>query len=509
MRAWCRVPVTSKLSGNDSMGQIRFRLHDRDRIVPGGLQRIYVAGMEEIPWSTRAEWVGDELVVERSISDSGSVYVPWRIDRFGTRVLSTSTLMERERPYLLEVELARGLIQRIRTRLFLWEMLGLDTSQSLKDRLQAATREFALAATSQQEPAEASVAANRAIASAFSVAEDLVASYAQQAIAGRQKQTPVPVLMGVNLSPETPSVEVRRQLVEACNIVQLPISWRIIEQREGKRDWKATDEQLAWAQKAGLKVSAGPLLQMDDLGMPDWMVLWEGDFDNLAQQMLDHVRAVVTRYAGRVHLWHVSSRVNTGKLMSLEEEQRLHLVAQALDVVRQIDSRTPMVVSFDQPWAEYLAHQNEDLAPLHYADALVRADLGISGFGLEINAGYFPGGSGHRATFELGRLLDQWSTWGLPLMINLSTASAATTDPLAKSTAEIELASHQAADPQREWAASVLPLLLARSTVQVILWNQLNDGLPHEYPHAGLFDAGQQAKPALALMRDLQKSCLR
>jgi len=490
------------------MGQIRFRLHDRERIVSGGLQRIYVAGMEEIPWSTHADWIGDQLVIERTVSDSGSVYVPWRIDGHGTRVLSTSTLMERERPYLLEVELARGLIQRIRTRLFLWEVLGLEAESALKDQLQAATREFALAATSQQEPAESSVAANRAIALAITTAEALVASYSKQAISVRRKQTPVSTLMGVRLGPDTPSLEVRRQLVDACNIVQLPISWRAIEQREGQRDWKATDMQLAWAQKAGLKVAAGPLLRMDDLGMPDWMVLWEGDFDNLAQQMIEQTRAVVTRYAGRVHLWHVSSRVNTGKLMSLEEEQRLHLVAQALDVVRQIDPRTPTVVSFDQPWAEYLAHQNEDLAPLHYADALVRADLGISGFGLEINAGYYPNGSGHRATFELGRLLDQWSIWGLPLMINLSTASAATDDPLAKSTAEIELASQEADDAQRGWAGSVLPLLLARSTVQVILWNQLNDSVPHEFPNAGLFDSKQQAKPTLALMRELRQSCL-
>jgi len=368
-------------------------------------------------------------------------------------------------------------------------MLGLETSPELKDQLQAATREFALAATSQHEPAEAAVAANRAIGSALTASENLTANYTQQAITVRKRQTPISTLMGVSLDDKMPKVELRRALAGSCNIVQLPISWRAIEQHEGKRDWKATDTQLAWAQKAGLKVAVGPLLRMDDSGMPDWMVLWEGDFDNLAEQLLDHVKAVVTRYTGRIHLWHVSSRVNTGKLLGLEEEQRLHLVAQTLNVVRQVDPRTPTVVSFDQPWAEYLTHQGEDLAPLHYADALVRADLGISGFGLEINAGFFPNGSGHRATFEMGRLLDQWSTWGLPLMMNLSTASAATADPGAQSTAQIELANPQADDSQRAWAASVLPLLLARNSVQVILWNQLDDSGPHEFPHAGLFDA--------------------
>jgi hypothetical protein len=335
-----------------------------------------------------------------------------------------------------------------------------------------------------------------------------VGDYAQQAIASRKRNTPVSTLMGVNLGDDSPNVELRRQLADSCNIVQLPIAWRAIEKTEGRRDWAATDAQLAWAQTAGIKVAAGPLLRMDDRGMPDWMVLWEDDFDNLATQMLDHVRAVVERYAGKVHLWHVSSRVNTGKLMSLEEEQRLHLVAAALNVVREIDPRTPTVISFDQPWAEYLSNQEEDLAPLHYADALVRADLGISGFGLEINAGYFPNGSGQRATFELGRLLDQWSIWGLPLMINLATASSADEDPLANSATEIELANHSADDPQRAWAESVLPLLLARNTVQVVLWNQLCDSVPHELPNAGLFDAQEQAKPTLALMRELRKNCL-
>ena len=490
------------------MGQMRFRIQDRDRIAPEGLSRIYVAGSEEIPWSTRASWVGEDLVVERSTSDSGNVYVPWQVEGVGTRMLSTATLREREKPYLLEVELARGLIQRIRNRLFIWERQGLETPQAPLDQLRLATREFSLAATTQHEPAEATVAANRAIVLALAASEELVAHYSQQAIAARQQQTSVSTLMGVSLDAEVPCVEVRRQLVEACNLVELPVAWRSIEKSEGKRDWKHTDAQLAWAQKAGLKVSGGPLLRLDDSGMPDWMVLWEDDFDNLARLMLEHVEAVVTRYAGRVHLWHVASRVNTGKLYSLEEEQRLHLVAQTLEVVRQIDPRTPTVVSFDQPWAEYLSGPGEALAPLHYADALVRADLGVSGFGLEINSGYYPGGSSHRATLELGRLLDQWSVWGLPLMVHLSTPSTIASNTQAKSTARIDLAYQEAEDPQKEWAASVLPLLFARSSVQVVLWNQLDDSQPHEFANGGLFSVQQLAKPTLGLMRDLRKSCL-
>ena len=490
------------------MGRMRFRVHQRDRM--GALERIYVAGAEDFPWSTRSAWEDDELVVQRTVDDSGYVYVPWRVDGHGQHLLGTTTLMEREKPYVLEVELARGLIQRLRSRLFIWEWMGVEMSADLNDRLRSATTQFARAATHQDDLPAASAAANESIAAALGVSNQLVRTYAEHSLQTRQRQTPVATLLGVSLGAQSPQVAIRRQLVDACNIIQLPVSWRSLESKEGRRDWKHTDEQLGWCQTAGLKVAAGPLLRLDDRGVPDWMYLWEGDEENLTRLLLDHVRAVVSRYAGRVHLWHVASRVNNGLLLSLDEESRLNLVAQAVQVVRKIDSRTPTVVSFDQPWAEYLVEQDHDLAPWHYADALVRADLGISGFGLEINAGYWPRGSAHRPAFEYGRLIDQWSQLGLPLMVLLTAADSDADDPQAQKNIRAELiqSTNDSPDSQAAWASLVAPLLLARPSVQVLLWNQLTDAEPHDFPRSGLFDAKNKPKPTLALLRELRKSCM-
>jgi hypothetical protein len=488
---------------------MRFRVHQRDRM--GALERIYVAGAEDFPWSTRSAWEGDELVVQRTVDDSGYVYVPWRVDGHGQHLLGTTTLMERDKPYVLEVELARGLIQRLRSRLFIWEWMGVQTPADLNNRLRSATTQFSRAATHQDDLPAASAAANDSIAAALEVSDQLVRAYAEQSLQTRQRQTPVATLLGVSLGAQSPHVAIRRQLVDACNIIQLPVSWRALESKEGRRDWKQTDEQLGWCQTAGLKVAAGPLLRLDDRGVPDWMYLWEGDEENLTRLLLDHVRAVVSRYAGRVHLWHVASRVNNGLLLSLDEESRLNLVAQAVQVVRKIDSRTPTVVSFDQPWAEYLVEQDHDLAPWHYADALVRADLGISGFGLEINAGYWPRGSAHRPAFEYGRLIDQWSQLGLPLMVLLTAADSDADDPHAQKNIRAELIQSTDGgqpDSQAAWASLVAPLLLARPSVQVLLWNQLTDADPHDFPRSGLFDAKNKPKPTLALLRELRKSCM-
>ncbi|MCA9259251.1 MAG: endo-1,4-beta-xylanase, partial [Planctomycetales bacterium] len=460
------------------MGTMRFRVYDRDRIGDEALGRLFIAGGEDIPWSTRARWDGDLLVVQRQVNDSGYVYIPWSVEGRGTLLLSTGTLMERQKPYVLEVELARGMLHRLRTRLFVWEWLGLRTPDSCRARLQEAIRLFASAATQQDDLAEASRQANAAIAVGVEVSEAIASHYSQQSLLARRAQSLPTTLMGVALGAESPSVAIRRRLLDFCNLVQLPLAWRTIEAREGRRDWKPTDEQLGWCQAAGLKVAAGPLLRMDDRGAPDWMYLWEGDYDNLARQMLDHVRAVVTRYAGRVHLWHVASRLNNGTLLSLNEEQRLNIVAQALHIVRTVDPRTPTVVSFDQPWGEYLAQRDEELAPLHYADALVRADLGVSGFGLEINSGCYPRGSARRPVYDYGRLIDQWSQLGLPLMLLLSAPSRTDDDPLAAPGVRVEPTGDPALvqpgpgsdvqrfiDPQEAWASLVLPLALARTTV--------------------------------------------
>jgi len=492
------------------MGQMRFRVPERDRIPAGGLPRIYVAGSEEFPWATRSAWVDDQLLVQRSVDDSGYVYVPWIVDDHGLRLLGTTTLMERDKPYLLDLELARGLIQRIRSRVFLWEWLGVPTPPELAAMLREATALFARAATSQIDPPTAAGFANRAIALALTTSDKLVQNFSAHSLESRQRQTPVATLLGVSLGTAAPPMAIRRQLVDACNLVQIPIAWRAIESREGKRDWKPTDEQLGWCQTAGLKVAAGPLLRLDDRGVPDWMYLWEGDEPNITRLLLDHVRAVVTRYIGRVHLWHVASRVNNGKLLSLDEDNRLNLVAQAVKLVRRIDPRTPIVVSFDQPWSEYLAQQDNDLAPWHYADALVRVDdLGISGFGLELNAGYWPGGTPHRPAFEYGKLVDQWSQLGLPLMVMLTAADRDDIDPKAAPNIAAELVTPPSGepDPQAAWASLVAPLLMARPSVQVLLWNQLSDAEPHEFPHGGLFDGKGKAKPTLAILRELRKSC--
>lgn len=98
----------------------------------------------------------------------------------------------------------------------------------------------------------------------------------------------------------------------------------------------------------------------------------------------------------------------------------------------------------------------------------------------------------------------------MPLLVSLTLPSSAERDPLANQ--KIQVLSSEANDvtpeSQAAWIEQNVPLLLAKTPVQVVLWNQLSDATPHHYPHGGLFDAQNQPKPALESLRKIRQKLL-
>ena len=224
------------------------------------------------------------------------------------------------------------------------------------------------------------------------------------------------------------------------------------------------------------------------------------------------VEAVVKRYRGKVQLWHVAARMNQDGAFRYSEEQRLRLVVEAVDRVRAIDPRTPMIVSFDQPWAEYIARKDQELTPLHFADTLVRGELGLAGVGLEINYGYWPGGTLPRDPLEVSRQLDRWSQLGVPLVISSRPPATAAADPLAQHPAQVlKRSGRPARTPawqQRARHSGSCRCCWPSSRCQAIVWNHWQDDRPHEFPHAGLCDARGRPKPILQTIANLRQELL-
>jgi hypothetical protein len=414
--------------------------------------------------------------------------------------------MEREEPYHLPLELTRGKISHVRNQISEWQIIGLVVPAQVHEKVREAMGHFARSLVLDHESGESVELAEKAIQAALDAAHLLTASYTEQALAiRRQSASRFPVLLGADLGTSLLDDGTASQCLDTFNAANVPLTWKEVETGEESYYWELSDQQMQWCRTNKLSTTAGPLVQFDQHALPDWLTLYEEDFDALMSFSADFVRRVVARYRGQVDLWQCAGRVNTGDVLSLSEEEKVRLTARAVELTRSIDPDSAVAVAFDQPWAEYLGKREMDFPPLHFADALVRANLGLSGLVLEINVGYQPDGSLFRDPLEFNRLLDYWSLLGVPLYVSISVPSASNDDPLARR--RNRLPPHDwTPESQQMWVQRYVPLLLSKPMVHGVFWSQMRDSEPHDFAHGGLFDLRGQPKPALRQFASIRKA---
>lgn len=483
------------------MAQMRFLLPRRDALPEGAIERAYLCGMEGIPWRSHNYWQGDQLVLERPVHESANLNFLWPVDGYGEVALCTASLMERARPYILPLELARGSLNRLRNRMFAAQAAGYQLPAELLRRVHESMQLFLRAATRQHQVSESAALADQALALTLPAMDHLIQELARQALAWRHQQEKVQLgtLLGGRLAGGPLNPQIGERFLAAFNSAVVPTCWRSIEEVDGQFRWDETDEQVQWCRQHGLRVCAGPLLQLDPRSLPDWLYLWDDDFRQLHACICRFVERTVQKYRGVVHAWHAAARINTSRCLNLTEEQKLRLTVSVVETIRRHDPHTPLVVSFDQPWAEYMSGDDTQLSPLHFADALVRADLGIAGLGVELNLG-FAHGSLPRDLLQIEARVDQWSGLGVPLFVLLTSPSCSQADPLAQfqpRSRSVGSANGHSPRSQSDYAGHLVPVLLAKPAVQGVFWNQTRDAIPHEFACGGLFTPDDQPKPIL------------
>lgn len=473
------------------------------------IHRGYLCGPDGRIFQTRIEVENNIAQCRRTSSESAKFHVGWPIAGFGRPVTSTASLPEREQPYLLAVELARGKIVQLRNQASQWEVAGMQIPAEFARPYSLAHRQFAKAASSQDRPDEAARFASEALSFACRAAECLTLAYARQALAGRQQRYPqLPALLGCELGGEPPDTRTEERFLSAFNSAAIRCSWADIESSEGEYNWDNVDRQLEWCEAHKIKVRGGPLIDLGPGGLPAWLANWEHDLLNVQSFVCDFVETAISRYQGRIRSWEVVARPNSGGALALNEESRLTLTARILDIARQVDEEAQLSIRIDQPWGDYQARGQHRLSPLQLTDALIRSGIGLAGVNLEIACGYLPRGSGLRDLLDVSRLIDAWSVLQVPLQIALASPSSSEHDPLAASDQEVDPNLWPNAvneTEQARWLAQLLPLLMAKPAVAGVTWCTFSDAVPHEYPHAGLVRADDRSKPALDVMLDYRQ----
>ncbi|QDT38847.1 endo-1,4-beta-xylanase [Stratiformator vulcanicus] len=483
------------------MAELRFRLADpNDPAIQDGVSQAHFSTAEGQIHQVSFSWDGEILICDRPMAESGKLTIPWLVPGYGRLMLSTASLMQRDEPYFLPLELARGKLVQLRDQLSAWSMNGMTIPGEIAELLRIAHRHFALAATSQDDVETASAEAAEALRVTKQTIDVLTASFSDQRLKlmpRRHGSLPAALMLEVN---EIPTGDAESTVLSGFGTTSINFRWPEIEENEGDRQWEKSDRLVDWCEQHRRFIVGGPLLDLGPAGLPQWALSWSDDPNNLQSLICDFVESAISRYAGRIRRWQIATCAASGGGVAVTEEQRLVLAARAIEVARQVDTECELFLRIDRPWGEYRRHGKHRVSPIQFIDAMTRSGVRLGGLTLEYAVGYRPGGSERRDEIELSRLVDTWSKFGLPLSVMLRFPNQFP-DPKDTIKENCQAITIENADEaaQAEWLLRTAKFLAAKQPVVSIDCGPLIDpGMDSAFPASGLCRDAATPRQALS-----------
>ncbi|MCA9129134.1 MAG: hypothetical protein KDB22_18730 [Planctomycetales bacterium] len=455
------------------MGDLKFNVPHTDQYDRRIWDSAYITGIEGIPWRCHHRESNGQFSIGREIDESGKLNIVWPTTAIGNVCISTTSLKISAKPYELCLELARGTVNRMRAQASDWQRMGLRFPDGFFPRTEKSLEYLLRALTSRSDRGAQRRLAQMAIDMALQASMVLCDSYSEQALnARKQLEGRLTTLLGIELEPSPTCLPMFGRAIDTTfNLVNIAADLGAVETASGALDFSTFEAQADWGIRHNKKVCVGPLVHFGKGRLPRWMVLLGEGFESVREAACRHARECVERFQGRAHIWNVAAGLNTPGDIQWSDEEVLRLAVGMIETVRSADQRAPVLLTIDQPWSEYLRFDENGISPLHFADALIRAELGLSGLALDLRFGLEAGQSFPRDLLEISRLIDRWAMLGLPLMVILNAPSTALSEPPASSW-QSPISSSGLVNPM-----SIVRILMSKPAVHGVIWSELR-GVP-------------------------------
>ncbi|HEY6564819.1 MAG TPA: hypothetical protein VIY86_10010, partial [Pirellulaceae bacterium] len=410
------------------MGSARLLLNRRQPLRPDVIEHVALTDGDGQPCHVDVVREEGSFLVSWPSPSSGYIRVPWLFEDETEVLLSTATVASREEPYLLVLELARGLLGRVLGWSEDWSRAGLSLSPEIRTALDSAVRNFSLAATRQHDPAVAEHQARASLESAFLAERFLARDYC----------TIIFSAWSGGSGPRCPQLGISRAAAESNvppsfsedsipDLIAIPTVWGALTNSSGDLEFTATDLAVDQARASGCPVMIGPLLRSKPEDYPPHFGNDAHSFSSMMAAAIGFARTMAERYRGRVAYWNVASggnvpfRAVTDPLnqRAWGPEERLHLTAALVDAVHRADPQATVLVTVEQPWGDYLARDPDELPPVTFADSLARAGLGLSALGLCLDFDLREHALGPRDPLAWLQMIDRFAILGLPMILFL------------------------------------------------------------------------------------------
>ncbi len=425
----------------------------------------------------------------------------------GELSLQTCLLPDRDQPYILNLELARHRLMMVYNKFEDWGMYDLAEDHAVSRRVDKAKKLFIEALCVQtQNPAEADRLAQECLSLSVDASEELALAHAELLLNRRRTVAALPKAplgCGVNLSQT--NERLRSALAGNFDFVAMPLPWRVLAPAEGAYKWDLADQWVEWAVKNRLPIVAGPVVSFESSVLPDWVYIWEHDYETVRDLLYEHAEQVINRYKHAVTAWKIVSGLHVNSHFTFSFDQIMELTRMGCMLAKKLHPQGKVLVEIRQPFGEYYAGNPRSIPPLMYTDLLVQNAVQFDGLSLRIPMGQAMPGQFIRDLMQVSTLLDQYGSFGKSVQVTLGVPSEPVTSLMLHAEHPETPADADCGYWRKPWSALVQSrwleaahyIALSKPFVEGVAWCDLSDHAQIDLPLSGLIGEDLQPKPAL------------
>ena len=480
------------------------------------LQGCYGIGAEGVPTRIDCHFADGQLRVTSRGSGPIGVSLLWPVAGFGKVLIETTRLPSREKPYVLNLELARWRLQRVLAKREEWGLIDFPGSDEFNDQLDQARALFVEALKKQPDPAAAAKFADESLRLAMWAGEEMARFHGKAFLKRRcQNNADNAGLVGMHVDIFSLTDPYRAALKETSGLAVLPLNWKSIEPKEQEYNLDSIESWMKYLATQNIAIKAGPLISLAEQHVPDWLFIWEHDFETLRDLVCQHVRMLVTRFGKYVRYWGAVAGLNRHNCLNLTFDQLVELTRLTAETIKKAAPKAKVVIDLVQPWGEYYARGPRTIPPQLYIDFAGQSNVPFDAIGIEILCGVNEEGFYCRDLMQISALLDKYANLGKPIHISAVQAPSATAPDNwdqwrgARSAAEGGVW-HEPWNErlQADWLEAFYTIAASKPFVETICWRDLADYEGHCLPHGGLMHNNLTPKPAFHALTNFRHEIL-
>jgi len=427
----------------------------------------------------------------------------WPIDGFGKVLLPTTCLPERERPYNLNVEIARAKLMQIVNKREDW--LFLNNIEGLGDICKEGQDLFIRAIQNISDSPLASKLADESLKKAIVFSEKLAIKQAESLFETRSKSHGFGRgCLGCRVDPmEIDNPIYVEKLLELFGSVTIPINWAQIESHKGRYDFSTIDTCVEVLGKEKLTLSAGPLLCFSKEYLPKWLLRSGAGFEKIRETAYRFISEVVARYTSVVRAWYAISSLNVFNQFGFRFEQILEMTRAANMAVKQGSDRAMKIIEISNSWGEYYTTIPNSIPPLVYMDMIVQSGINFDAFGLQVRLGKNQSGMHVRDMMQVSAILDSFAPIAKPLYV--TDVEVPSQNGSGLQDGKVAGVWHEEWNQSRQgqWIEQFYKIALSKPFVNSVTYSRLTDTNDSAIANSGLLTAQLEPKESFRMLKKL------